>query len=311
MTGAVRAGRDAVVAVAVATLWTSPEAVRPVDTPAIAPQPDVRAWVAAMDPASRADLTDRTLTQLLLGETVLVEEVRGDWTRVIAVEQPAGKLDPRGYPGWLPTAHLAPVPADDESTGRTGAGRPVVVDATAAALRDGPAGDVILAGVSMGTRLTTAGAVERGWLPVRLPGADEPAWVRQADVAPAPTHAPSRKEVLAVAERLIDVPYVWGGLSAYGVDCSGLVHLAHRRLGVQVPRDADDQAQASEPLPTADGHPGDLYFFARDGKHVHHVGLVAGDEHMVHASFQLGRVVHERLEGERVGMLTGVHRTVD
>ncbi|BCB74119.1 hypothetical protein Pflav_005290 [Phytohabitans flavus] len=55
-----------------------------------------------------APFNDDVVSQLLLGERVLVEEVRPDgWARVVAVEQPAARLDPRGYPGWLPATQLA------------------------------------------------------------------------------------------------------------------------------------------------------------------------------------------------------------
>ncbi len=81
---------EAAVAVPVATLWTAPTAVRPVDAPTLGGSPDLAGWVAAMGVAGRADLTGRTLSQLLLGERVWVEEVTDGWARVVAVEQPAG-----------------------------------------------------------------------------------------------------------------------------------------------------------------------------------------------------------------------------
>jgi cell wall-associated NlpC family hydrolase len=293
-------GDEAVVAVAVATMWTAPEVVRPVDAVAVADAPDVGAWVGGMTVADLLDLDGRTLTQLLLGERVQVESVADGWARVIAVEQPAASLDARGYPGFVRLAHLAaPRPASEH----------VVVAALATALRDGPDGDVIMPGVVIGTRLPTAGEAEQGWIPVELPSGV--AWVLAADVAPAPARPPGGEDVLAVAAQFVGVPYVWGGMSAYGIDCSGLVHLAYRRLGVTVPRDADDQASASEPLGAGQEEPGDLYFFAADGKPVHHVGLVAGPgRSMLHASGQsaAGRVVRETMTPDRAAGLSGTHR---
>ncbi len=95
-----------VVRVPAATLWSRPDAVLPRDAPAVADEPDIPAWIAAMTPAEQVDTP--VVTQLLAGERVLVEEVRPDgWARVVALDQPADRLDPRGYPGWLRFAHLA------------------------------------------------------------------------------------------------------------------------------------------------------------------------------------------------------------
>jgi gamma-D-glutamyl-L-lysine dipeptidyl-peptidase len=280
--------------VAVTTLWTDPSAVRDVDSPAVADRPDVRAWAGSLSPEQRDDLDGRTLTQLLLGERVLVEEERDGWARVVALDQPAGKLDPRGYPGWLRLSHVsmgAQVPPTH------------VVCAAATALRDAPDGDVVLPGVTLGTRLAAVDLPVRGWLPVAVPGRDAPAWARAQDLASSGT-------VLDTAALLLDVRYVWGGLSAYGVDCSGLVHLAHRRHGVTLPRDADDQHAATQPVPLGSERAGDLYFFARPGRPVHHVGFVVGPRQMLHACGTKRRVVREPLTEEREATLVAAHRVV-
>jgi hypothetical protein len=300
------AGQQAMVRVAMATLWAGPEAIRAVDEPALGRVPDIRAWIAGMDPDQMAG--DCVLSQLLLGERVLVEEVCGDWTRVVAIEQPAGKLDPRGYPGWLPTDQLA-LPYTVDTSGC------YVVDATVTALRDTPGGDVVLSGVVLGTRLPVAGPARQGWLPIGVAGHDQPLWALGRDLAATTAMAPpSAEQVLAVATRLLDVAYVWGGVSAYGIDCSGLVHLAWRRFGVTLPRDADDQAAATTPLEWGEERPGDLYFFARTGQKVHHIGFVAARPHgaanrrMLHACYAQRRVVDEPVQGDRAATLVATHR---
>ncbi|MET7708210.1 C40 family peptidase [Micromonospora sp. NPDC005413] len=301
-------GREAVVRVAVATLWASPEAVRPVDRPALTAGVDIPAWVSGLDTDQRVG--DCVLSQLLLGERVLVSELRPDgWARVVAVEQPAAKLDPRGYPGWLPTDQLTSVaPVTDTDTDD-----PLVVDATVTGLHAAPDGPVVLPGVVVGTRLVPAGPARDGWRPVHVPGQAAPLWLPDGHLVAASAVSPIAEQALAVAQRMLDVVYIWGGLSAHGIDCSGLVHLAWRRFGVLLPRDADDQAVATTPLALGAERPGDLYFFARPGRKIHHIGIVTatpgdgGQRRMLHACYRQ-RVIEEPLSAERNATLVGAHR---
>ncbi|MGW0503306.1 C40 family peptidase [Micromonospora sp. NPDC003241] len=302
----VRHGAEAVVRVAVATLWRSPDEVRAVDAPALGAPAEVGAWIAGLDAGRQVDSC--VLSQLLLGERVLVTEIRPDgWAHVVALEQPSARLDPRGYPGWLSAAQLAPATAAERGT-------PVVVDARVTALRTGPSGHVVLPGVVLGTRLAAAGAAVDNWRPVHAPGYADPLWLPAAHLATAPTAPPDVAQVAALAARLVDVGYLWGGLSAYGIDCSGLVHLAWRRLGVRLPRDAADQAVATHPVALGAERPGDLYTFARPGERIHHIGIVTAaprrhdERRMLHACFRHRRVVEERLPEERTATLVGAHR---
>ncbi|MEU8257727.1 NlpC/P60 family protein [Micromonospora inaquosa] len=301
-------GREALVRVAVATLWTSPEAVRPVDRPALTAGADILTWVSGLD--SDQQVGDCVLSQLLLGERVLVSELRPDgWARVVAVEQPAAKLDPRGYPGWLPTDQLTTLDPAHTSTDP-----PLVVDATVTGLRTAPNGPVALPGVVVGTRLVPAGPAVDDWRPVHVPGRATPLWLPDGHLVPASAASPAAEQALAVAQRLLDVAYIWGGLSAHGIDCSGLVHLAWRRFGVLLPRDADDQAAATTPVPLGAERPGDLYFFARPGRKIHHIGIVTatpgddGQRRMLHACYRRRRVIEEPLPADRVATLVGAHR---
>jgi cell wall-associated NlpC family hydrolase len=282
----VTAGGVAAVRVAVATLWSSPEAIRPLDAVALGPAPDIAAWVAAMSPDDQ--IGEGVLSQLGLGERVLVEEVRGDgWARVVALEQPAARLDPRGYPGWVPLAQLGttvprtrPAPASGDTDG------PPAAPAPLSAL-----GAPSLAAV-------------RHMRPAPASGnADGP------PAAPAPL-SPLGAPSLAAARRLLGAPYVWGGLTPHGIDCSGLVRFVWRQLGVTLPRDADDQAAVTEPLALGDERAGDLYFFARPGRHIHHVGIVSAPRRMVHACYTQRRVVEEDLPPARASTLVAARRVM-
>jgi cell wall-associated NlpC family hydrolase len=318
-------GAEAVVSVGVATLWTAPDRVRAVDEPAVWVPARPRDWVEAMSPDDLADLRGRTLSQLLLGEHVIVRELRGDWAHVVALAQPTSR-DAQGYPGWLPVDQISPVDGFHAAGVRVAArhrdrGEAVedlsgvwhVVVATATALRDDPDAALAVPGVTFGTRLMALGAPFDGWLPVAVPGRFEPAWAIEDDVAAVPPAAPAdHAEALEWADRLRDVPHVWGGMSAYGVDASGFVHLVWRRFGVILPRDAADQASVVDQVPLGQERPGDLYFFTNPGAAPHHVGFVAPlDEEtpqILHACDARGRVVLEPMPAGRAATLVGVGR---
>ena len=268
------------VSVPVTTVWTSPEAPRDLDEAAVRDLPDAHAWADSMGKDVRLGLHGRTQTQLLMGEPVQVLEERDDWSRVVALWQ-ASSRDERGYPGWVRSAHVGvPVPL------RTGPSATVVAPSADCTVDDNRVA------LSFGTTLWVA-SLDEGHATLHLPG-DRLGTVPLDDLRlghkdEAPEHGPD--DVLRAARQFLDVRYLWGGTSGWGLDCSGLVHLTYRSFGVLVPRDAHDQAAAEkvEDVPLDAVRPGDLYFFARPGERIYHVGFVTrpvaddGTRWMLHA----------------------------
>jgi len=94
-----------------------------------------------------------------------------------------------------------------------------------------------------------------------------------------------RKTLIEDSARMIGVPYVWGGTTGNGIDCSGLARLLHQWIGLDLPRDADMQHRAAKPVEPP-FEVGDLLFFGELGekRQVTHAGISLGGWVMIHSS---------------------------
>jgi cell wall-associated NlpC family hydrolase len=193
-------------------------------------------------------------TEVLLGERVIVYEITDEgWAW--------GQLERDGYVGWLSASALGtPGPAPTHK---------VCVPRTLCF----PAADIKLppiAALPMGATLSVARQDERfaitasGW------------HVPEVHLAPVKARA---SDFVAVAEQFLGAPYLWGGKTSLGIDCSGLVQVALQAAGHACPRDSDMQELAlGKPVALAEMRRGDLVFWKG------HVAIARDGESLVHAN---------------------------
>jgi cell wall-associated NlpC family hydrolase len=201
---------------------------------------DPAVWpTPAVTYAMRIGLVGHLPTQALYGERVRVLARRPGWTEIAIPDQPS-PLNRLGYPGWVRAWQLGPAPA----------GPARVVTVRTAKLANG---DVVGLGADVAAATAPAAAVRA------LPR--------------------TRADLVRTAEQFRGLRYLWGGLSPWGYDCSGLTWAVYRVHGITIPRDADAQFAAGTPVPLAQVEPGDLLFYERPV--VGHVAMAVGHGLMV------------------------------
>lgn len=214
------------------------------------------------------------LTQLIMGEVAYPLKVEGDWFLV--------RL-PDGYQGWIRSWYVRETDAR-EIASYTAAAR-AIVEGNVGYVVSGPdERSLPVSEAVAGTRLIAA-RPSAGYRAVKLPGGKS-GFLRSELLADAPEHMePDRARLVQRAKRFLGIPYLWGGTTPKGFDCSGLVKRVFLMEGVPLPRDADQQALAGIPLPKEhlDGPAsGDLLFFGEGGK-VGHVAISLGTGLFIHA----------------------------
>lgn len=206
----------------------------------------------------RAEVVD----QAHYGETLTQLASREGWHYVQADDR---------YFGWID--------GSDVAAGTTSADDARVVAVTLAQVHGSPdRSSGALDALPAGTVLPRSLRHDAAWLALA-----DGRWIAKEDTlawGEVPRREPTSDDLLRTAQAFLGVPYLWGGTSALGLDCSGLVQQVYRLNGIQLGRDVDQQATEGRPVELA--RAGDLIFFEpRDG--VDHIAIATGERTFIHA----------------------------
>lgn len=227
--------------------------------------------LAALDLRRRSDHKSELKSQLLLGEVVRVIGASRD-RRWFHVENEADR-----YRGWVRSWGMVGASGARARAWAAEARARVVV--SYAQLRSEPAGGRLVSPLFWRNRLI-AGPARGGMRAAELPDGRR-GWVDSSAIAVGD------RTRLGLADRigeLLGVPYLWGGRTPLGLDCSAFCQLVLAEQGIRLPRDAHEQLAASRTLADPDAlRPGDLLFFGVKRKPVGHVALALGNGAYAHA----------------------------
>jgi hypothetical protein len=99
---------------------------------------------------------------------------------------------------------------------------------------------------------------------------------------------PLRESIVYNARKFLNAPYLWGGRTPFGIDCSGFTQLIYKICGVRIPRDTSDQVKLGTAIDFVnEAKPGDLAFFDNKDGRVIHVGIILEGSRIIHASGQV------------------------
>ena len=217
-------------------------------------------------PSHRAEM----VSQLLFGERFGIVESSGTWLRIETLFDT--------YSGWIDSAQYGYVRWPEEL--------PVVIAGREMeCIREDGSRMKIIPGSELFEVKDDFSGFRAGGENYVLPGMD-------------PVKFATAASPVETAMQFMNTPYLWGGRTPMGIDCSGLVQIAFKVHGIALPRDASQQAQKGVTVDfISDAKPGDVLFFSADTDNIFHTGILLSKETIIHAA---GRVRRDRVDHQGI-----------
>jgi hypothetical protein len=218
------------------------------------------------------------VSQAIHGTTVAVLEQKDGFSKI---------RTPDDYTGWIAGAHIRSYAAGAQPYAAGGA--TAQVEQLFANLYREPDvtkhQPVVTLPYEARLELLSKPAGAERWLQARLADG-RTAWVQKGDLSFESARA-GIPDTIEFSKRFLGLPYLWGGTSSFGYDCSGFTQMLCRRRGINMPRDAGPQARWDGVTPVAskqDLEAGDLLYFGSSEKKITHTGMYIGNGEFIHAT---------------------------
>ncbi|MCO5249409.1 MAG: C40 family peptidase [Chitinophagales bacterium] len=204
--------------------------------------------------------TSEMVTQALYGEMYKIIEANHEWTKI--------QLQQDNYIGWIPNTQVKKIKTDDFVKFK------ILANHSTNACTDNftinlPIGSVLWQNVQSDSFFSSIKYI-------------------QTNVLSIPKNLSLNFKIVQTAKTFLNAPYLWGGKTIFGIDCSGLSQISYRVNGIQLPRDAYLQAELGDEVKLSDCKEGDLAFFNNEKDRITHVGIIYSNENntvkIIHSS---------------------------
>jgi gamma-D-glutamyl-L-lysine dipeptidyl-peptidase len=225
--------------------------------------------------AEAADASEQ-VSQLLFGEIFQVLEMRSKWIRIRSYSD--------RYESWIDKKQFTEISAEEFE--HLAQAKPYVVNELFTFIQNSKTQEVI-------PLLLASSLPELNNNTFTLAGVDY-----HCDSNTTLSNYVSRNKIIETAFLYLNAPYLWGGRSVFGIDCSGFTQNVFKINGIALPRDAKDQAKNGQTLSfIEESESGDLAFFDNDEGNIIHVGILLNDNYIIHAS---GKVRVDRIDHQGI-----------
>jgi SH3-like domain-containing protein len=227
---------------------------------------------------SQPDHASELITQVLMGTPMKLIESRDKWYHV---------QTPENYTGWMDAGGLQPL-TEQELNRWKSSDRYLFISLSGYAYDSPSSKGEIVTDLVMGD-LFEIESSSKGFYKIRVPDG-RTGYVQKLNCISYrewSVSEPAINSIISTARKMMGTPYLWGGTSDKGVDCSGFVKTAFYANGIILARDASQQAMYGQPVDFTEMNnlePGDLLFFGSSAQHVTHVGIYLGKGEFIHSS---------------------------